>query len=226
VPQIESVGDYFHKEAQRFDSIYHENKSTFEKLIDDLFRGVVRKRYELALERMGQMEGQRVLDIGCGSGRYGISAALRGAGEIFGIDIAENMLNLARGYASDACVDTKCKWIKGEFLDDTEIKGKFDFILAMGFFDYISNPEPFMKKIGHLLGGTLIASFPKRWELRNFIRKVRLTVCGCGVRFYSESEIRKLFANAGLNEGNLEIRRLSRDYLVFYSRDKGMNSGA
>ena len=219
MPQIEDVGKYFHKEAQRFDSIYHENKSPIEKLIDSLFRAVVRKRYELTMARMGQMNGERILDIGCGSGRYGISAALQGAGEIVGIDMAENMLNLAREYSSGAGVDVKCRWIKGEFLANDEIAGKFDYIVAMGFFDYITNPEPFLSKMGELLDGTLIASFPKRWELRNFIRKVRLTLFGCGVRYYTENEIKRSFARAGLNSGNLEIRKLSRDYLVFYSSD-------
>jgi 2-polyprenyl-3-methyl-5-hydroxy-6-metoxy-1,4-benzoquinol methylase len=221
VPQIETVGEYFHKEAERFDSIYHEDKSSLEKLIDNLFRGVVRKRYELTMARMGSMNGERILDVGCGSGRYGISAALNGAGEIVGIDMAENMLNLAREYAKDAGVEAKCKWIKGEFLNNNEISGKFNFILAMGFFDYISDPEPFVSKMGELLDGTLIASFPKRWEVRNFIRKIRLTFFGCGVRYYTINEINQLFSRAGLDTQKLEIKNLSRDYLVYYSSGKG-----
>jgi cyclopropane fatty-acyl-phospholipid synthase-like methyltransferase len=217
--KTDTVGTYFHKEADRFDSIYKDDKGFIDRIIDTAFRGVVRKRFQLAMDRMGNMNGERILDIGCGSGRYGISAALQGAGEVIGIDLAENMLDLARKYSEDAGVSDKCKWIKSDFLKGEGIDGKFNYILAMGFFDYLSGPEPFLEKMGEYLSGTIIASFPKRWEFRNFIRKIRLTLFGCGVRYYTEPEIRRLFSKSGMNSGKLEIQSLSRDYLVFYSGD-------
>jgi len=219
MPQTDTVGEYFHREARRFDSIYEDDKKPCQRIIDALFRGVVRRRYELTMERMGKMNGERILDVGCGSGRYSISAALAGAGEAIGIDLAPNMIALAEEYSQRAGVSDRCKWMKADFLVSDEIKGKFDYILAMGFFDYVSNPVAFLKKMKGLLKGTLIASFPKRWEARNFIRKVRLSIFGCGVRYYTSGEIKKIFASAGMKEGNLEIKILSRDYLVFYSGD-------
>lgn len=226
MPQTEIVGEYFHREASRFDSIYEDDKSRLEKIIDALFRNVVRKRYKLAMERMGQMNGERILDVGCGSGRYSISAILSGAGEAVGIDLAQNMLELAREFSRKAGVADKCNWVHGDFLKSDAIKGEFDYILAMGFFDYISDPIPFVKLMGEHLKGTLIASFPKRWEFRNFIRKLRLTLFGCGVRYYTINEIRGLFSKAGLKKGNIEIRSLSRDYLVFYSGENDKNTRA
>jgi ubiquinone/menaquinone biosynthesis C-methylase UbiE len=217
VLETDKVGGYFQKEARRFDAIYDDRKGLLSSMIDRLFRQVVRERYRLTLERMGRMDGERVLDIGCGSGRYGISAAVQGAGEVTGIDLAGNMLDLAIQYSSDAGVSDKCKWIKGDFLAGEGLDGRFDFILAMGFFDYLPNPLPFLVKMGSVLDGTMIASFPKRWEFRNFIRKIRLTLFGCGVRYYTSGEIKELFSKAGLQDGKLEIRSLSRDYLVFYS---------
>jgi cyclopropane fatty-acyl-phospholipid synthase-like methyltransferase len=217
VPQTEIVGEYFHREAERFDSIYEDKKGIIQRIIDKLFRGVVRKRFELTVARMGAMKGERVLDVGCGSGRYSMAAALNGAGEVIGVDLASNMLSLAREYSIKAGVKDKCKWLETDFLNCGEIEGDFDYIIAMGFFDYITDPVPFLSRMKMHLDGTLIASFPKRWEFRNFIRKMRLTLFGCGVRYYTISEIKELFSKADLKKGKMEIRILSRDYLVFYS---------
>ncbi|HRO27526.1 MAG TPA: class I SAM-dependent rRNA methyltransferase [Luteimonas sp.] len=44
-------------------------------------------------------EGQRVLDLCCNTGGFGVYAAVRGASEVVGIDIDEAVLDIARGNA-------------------------------------------------------------------------------------------------------------------------------
>ena len=51
--------------------------------------------YETAIERLGISDGQRVLDLGCGSGVFLQAAADRGA-QVAGIDAAEGLLAIAR----------------------------------------------------------------------------------------------------------------------------------
>src|SRR5262245_57503508 len=51
--------------------------------------------YEAALERIGSVQGQRVLDIGCGAGVFLRLVADRGA-EPTGIDASESLIGLAR----------------------------------------------------------------------------------------------------------------------------------
>jgi SAM-dependent methyltransferase len=57
--------------------------------------------YEAALARVGLRPGQRVLDVGCGTGVFLQLAAERGA-EPFGIDASEALIELARRRVSEA----------------------------------------------------------------------------------------------------------------------------
>ena len=57
--------------------------------------------YEAALERTGVRPGDRVLDIGCGTGVFLRLCADRGAA-VTGLDASENLLAVARGRAPEA----------------------------------------------------------------------------------------------------------------------------
>ncbi len=46
-----------------------------------------------------QVEGKRVLDLCCNTGGFGVYAAVRGASEVVGIDIDQDVLDIARGNA-------------------------------------------------------------------------------------------------------------------------------
>ena len=57
--------------------------------------------YETAIEHLGIGEGQRVLDLGCGTGVFLRAAADRGA-QVVGIDAAEGLLAIARERVPEA----------------------------------------------------------------------------------------------------------------------------
>lgn len=59
--------------------------------------------YEEAIRRVGLGAGQRVLDIGCGSGAFLRAAADRGA-RAFGPDASEGLIEIARGRVPEADV--------------------------------------------------------------------------------------------------------------------------
>src|SRR6185295_7396064 len=102
------VQNHFHLDAQRFDAIYNENKGPVARFIDNVWRGVVRRRLDLTLEALTPLEGKSVLDVGCGSGRFCLAFAQQGASRVLGIDFAPGMIDLAKEYARRLELTHRC----------------------------------------------------------------------------------------------------------------------
>lgn len=59
--------------------------------------------------RSGDIEGLKVMDLGCGPGIFSIAASLMGAGMVVGYDISESALEVAKQNASQFGVDIEFK---------------------------------------------------------------------------------------------------------------------
>ena len=88
--EMQKAQKHFEVTAARFASIYASPR-----LIDRLFRGDMYERFRRTPEECDPLDGKSVLDIGCGSGQYATALAHRGAGEVVGVDLAQNMLDIA-----------------------------------------------------------------------------------------------------------------------------------
>lgn len=203
--------DYFDRRIEVFDKIYQERKG-FSGWLDRTVRASVRIRFNLAFELMNDMSGKSVLDIGCGTGRYMFEAAKHGATDILGLDAAEGALESARTHAKEAGLANKMKFQKNDFLDFRADK-KYDIVLAVGYYDYILEPLPHIKKMLEINNGNLFMSFPKLWHPLTPIRKIRLMLNNCPIRFYSLGRVNRLMKNAGCDK--YEIHKVARDYIVF-----------
>ena len=65
------------------------------KMYSDHSNLVVAAEGRKIIELIGKIKGKKILDAGCGSGRYSIQLAKKGA-EVHGIDISKGMLKVAR----------------------------------------------------------------------------------------------------------------------------------
>ena len=72
--------------------------------------------------------GEKVLDVGCGSGILGIAAVLLGADSAFGVDIDEVAVRTANENAAVNHVGDKFTAIAGDLVD--KVQGKYDIIVA------------------------------------------------------------------------------------------------
>jgi magnesium protoporphyrin O-methyltransferase len=206
----ERVRRYFDGAAERFDLIYREDKNLSQRMVDRLFRGVIHHRFRLAIELCGDLDGKKVLDVGCGSGRYSIEFARRGA-EVIGLDLARAMIDLSNQAAAAADVLDRCSFEQADFLAWSE-PHHFDICLGIGFFDYIEEPGIFLEKMRGIVRERAIFSFPIRWTLRSPTRWMRLRMNGCPVYFYDEATVMRLLQEAGWSI--VTVHRLSRDYLI------------
>jgi 2-polyprenyl-3-methyl-5-hydroxy-6-metoxy-1,4-benzoquinol methylase len=206
------VRDHFHADAGRFDAIYEDaGKSAFSRWVDRVWRGVVRKRLDLTLQVLDPLVGKSVLDVGCGSGRFSVAYAVHGAQRVVGIDFAPRMIELANQLAQHRGVADRCEFITGTFPNDLP-DGRYDASTALGFFDYIAEPVPIIRKMIELTTGHVVMSFPKKWEFRTPIRRMRFLMNGCPLYLYTERRVRDLLAQAGAVKCDWIV--LDRDYLV------------
>jgi len=187
---------YFDRHAARFDSIYHEGQP-LQRALNRTFRKAIYERFAIAFEQAEPLAGKTVLDIGCGSGRYAVEFARRGAARVVGVDYAPGMLSLAREYASENGVADRCEFIQGDFTTQM-IDQRFDVVIAIGVFDYQDKPVEFLRKMAQHGRGRIIATFPGRSLIRMPLRKLRYWFGNCPVLFYREQDVRDIGTKAGL----------------------------
>lgn len=192
----DQIAGYFDRKASSFDAIYSGQKGLLPQLWDRLTRQNIHHRLEFTMRALSPVTGKRVLDVGCGSGRYCIELAARGAAQVVGVDLSPQMLELAERLAKERRVHEQCRFLQKDIID-YEAEEPFDAVIAMGFFDYVQQPEQVLVHLRSLTRHTLVASFPTLWALRVPFRKVWLTLQHCPLHFITESEISRLCQKAG-----------------------------
>jgi 2-polyprenyl-3-methyl-5-hydroxy-6-metoxy-1,4-benzoquinol methylase len=203
---------YFHQHAEQFDSIYH-NGRPLQSAFNRTFRKAIYERYAITFEQSEPLAGKTVLDVGCGSGRYAVEFAKRGAARVVGLDYAPGMLALARNYAAANGVADRCEFIQGDFT--TYAPGeRFDVAIAIGVFDYQDKPVEFLTRMAERCRGRIIASFPGRSLIRMPLRKFRYWLGDCPVLFYTEDQVRDLGRKAGLGVEIIPIHSSGSGYML------------
>lgn len=209
---------YFRSKASDFDKFY-EGSNLFRKYFDLLFRAGIYDRYRIVFEKAGDVSGKSVLDVGCGTGRYCIEFLKRGAHSVYGIDFADNMLEIARELLSRTEGNDRCKLIKADFMNYDFGDSSFDVVIAVGFFDYINDPLPYLEKMYALTKCMVLATFPVRSPLRMPLRKIRYYFKRCPVYFTTRKKL--IEASEALHPDSYElIPCKSSGYVVMLKKVK------
>jgi len=211
-PAAESgVARRFRREAHRWDEIYTESGAWITRGWDRLTRRNVRERFTRTFQAAGDLEGRTVLDLGCGSGRYLVEAIHRGAARAVGLDIAPEMIDLARRLAARAPRPDRIELRCGDILG-AQLETKFDLVIANGLFDYLDDPDAVMRRAADWTAGTLVASFPDRWAMRALPRALYWRLRQVRVRLYDRAAIAALASRVGL--GVVGIERIGPIFLL------------
>ncbi|HBG46663.1 MAG TPA: ubiquinone biosynthesis protein UbiE [Deltaproteobacteria bacterium] len=97
-----------------------------------------RLEQDLVLSMAGVKEGEQVLDAGCGTGRYSIELAKRGA-IVTGLDASSEMLEWARAKAGKAGL--KINFIKADERNVPFPDGHFDLVLSVCMLCFVRERE-------------------------------------------------------------------------------------
>lgn len=195
-PDPDRVQRYFERTAEQFDSIYTGRKSAFSRLLDHWLRWDMQARMKLTLQACRPIEGKTVLDAGCGTGRFCFPLAQSGASRVVGVDFAPAMIERARSAARKLKLEDRCDFICADLMQwNTE--EAFDYVIAVGLFDYVREDRHLLIKLRRLTRGKAIMTFPRADTWRVPVRRLRLAILGCPVFFYSEKRIRDHLMIAG-----------------------------
>lgn len=157
-------------------------------------RLIDRREKEAVLDAIGPVEGKKVLEIACGTGRFSVMLAERGA-DVVGLDISAEMLDEARQKARAASVADTVEFLRGDagrlpFPDD-----HFDAVFAMRFFHLADTPAEYLSEIRRVSSGQIMFDTFNRYSTRS----VYNWALPMGSRLYSRSEVEGLIDGAGLS---------------------------
>jgi predicted TPR repeat methyltransferase len=214
------VTTYFNAAAHDFDRLYGETGSNFlMRFINRTFRKDIYERFAIAMEHAKTSGIKSLLDVGCGSGRYASAFTEMGLENIVGIDCSQAMIDLADKIISGSQdTATTFSFVCDDFMSYAT-NMRFDLVLAMGVFDYIKDPIPFLSKMIGLSDHSVVASFPSVSAYRTPIRKVRYYIKACPVYFYTRESIETLFASVGYRD--VQIRKIpgaGMDYVAILEK--------
>ena len=212
-----SVESYFQQRADQFDALYDE-QAGWQRWLNRWLRAGLYERAEMAANAVSAVDGAAVLDVGCGSGRNSMLFHNSGARRVVGIDLAENMVKLARQFSQQhgAGLSGQARSAQTEFIWADFMKfnfdEKFDVAVALGVFDYIAEPAPMLRKMASLATRKIMASFPGASLVRAPLRKIRYAVRRCPVYFYTEAGLKQIFAQAGMPQARI-VRYASSGFM-------------
>lgn len=144
---------------------------------------------------MPDLNGKKVLDLGCGFGEHCRRFVNDGADQVTGIDISEKMLDVARKENSDS----KISYINLAMEDIAQLNERFDVIISSLAFHYVEDFSGVVKNIYKMLyeGGLFIFSQENplctchsggdRWTRDEKGEKIYLNLANYGVEGERES---------------------------------------
>ena len=102
-----------------------------------------------AIERLLPTVGDRILDVGCGSGTMtlALAQAVGESGQVTGVDFSEPLLELARQRSLHL---PQVHWVHGD-ASEVEIESGFDAIFSRFGVMFFDNPEKAFFKLGQSL---------------------------------------------------------------------------
>ena len=104
------------------------------------------------LDRSELVEGETLLDVGCGEGMIGFGALERGAGHVVFSDISDDLLDFCRGAAEELGLSERCSFVKAGAADLAGIEsGGFDVVTTRSVLIYVPEKDASFREFFRVL---------------------------------------------------------------------------
>ncbi|RCU46339.1 methyltransferase domain-containing protein [Haloplanus salinus] len=169
-------------------------------------RLIDRREKRAVLDALNPLDDRTVLEIACGTGRFTVMLAERGA-DIVGLDISSAMMSEGRKKARAAGVADRIEFIRGDaarlpFPDD-----HFDTVFAMRFFHLADTPAKFLAEMCRVSKEQV---FFDTFNDRS-TRVLYNSLLPMGSHLYGHEEVQRLIDGAGLT-----LTDASHDFVLPY----------
>lgn len=110
------------------------------------------------IRSFAELHGKRVADVGCGGGILSEGLARAGA-QVVGIDLGEELLEIAKAHAEESGMAVEYRRISAETLAETE-PGSFDIVTCMEMLEHVPDPASVVDACARLVkpGGRVFFS--------------------------------------------------------------------
>ncbi|PSP48213.1 SAM-dependent methyltransferase [Halobacteriales archaeon QH_6_68_27] len=149
---------------------------------------------EAVLDALEPVADRTVLEIACGTGRFSVMLAERGA-DVVGLDISAPMLGEGRRKAERAGVTDAVEFMRGDAARLPFPDGHFDAVFAVRFFHLVDTPEEYLAEIARVSKDLVVFDTYNRLSGRVLYN----WALPMGSRLYSRSEVDRLIDGAGLH---------------------------
>jgi SAM-dependent methyltransferase len=148
---------------------------------------------EAVLDALEPVADRTVLEIACGTGRFSVMLAERGA-DVVGLDISAPMLGEGRRKAERAGVTDAVEFMRGDAARLPFPDGHFDAVFAVRFFHLVDTPEEYLAEMARVSKNLVVFDTYNRLSGRVLYN----WALPMGSRLYSRSEVDRLIDGAGL----------------------------
>ena len=197
-------------QSENFDDAYSE-KSTI-PLFKEYVKQDLNLRQKIVFEELGDLKDKKILDLGCGVGRYSHEAAMKG-GQTTGIDISPKAIEIAKKKTLEFNLSTNCKFICDDFINSKNIP-KVDYVIALGFVQYFDDG---LKVLNNILNVNrkIIFDLPTFFHWINPCRKVYRTLMK-GIKFtsYTQKEVTNLVNDLN-SQYNLSLKIIKKNPTIW-----------
>jgi trans-aconitate methyltransferase len=193
-------------------------KRQWDPALYDRMHSFVWKYGEELIELLQPGKGERILDLGCGTGHLTHRMALSGA-EITGLDRSREMIEQARqAYPAVNFVVAEAA--------NFEFPEPFDAVFSNAALHWMKPPEPVAASIARALrpGGRLVAEFGGKGNLKAIHAAIHQALRAMGLPADQEENLR-YYPSIGEYAGILEKHRLFATYATIFDRPTPLEDG-
>jgi len=169
-------------------------------------RLIDRREKEAVLDAIGPVDGESILEVACGTGRFTVMLAERGA-DIIGLDISGPMLKQGREKAQAVSVAGNVKFMRGDAARLPFPDNHFDTVVAMRFFHLADTPASFLAEMRRVSKQQVFFDTFNRFSTRSLYN----WALPMGSRLYSSEEVYSLLETA-----NLKLVSAGHDWIFPY----------